>query len=803
MPDVKRSLVRFLGLAAVLAGPAAAVAETGDAAWLTEYRTIQAWAPADVALAVGGTESGCAEAGWELGGASISLASGSVRPLAATSTGAATGLYFAGEGTLAVAIDSRQELVQLRRFLEDPAAEGLELAFTKLVLRAPPARVRSFLAACAPGEPASSPAPKAARQDIQDRHNHWLRIRRYDADARILRAMANGETGYLRVDFLTAKHGWVTLDFDSERWEELQVEVFRSKKAMVERWLALDVEPDAARLGRAGLEHVDVEASLLKLGKDPGGGATGRYRLLGEYRARLRLRPEGGRAAALQLYLGSWARVVSVEDSRGRELGFLRYPIGERHRSVDNRIHDSSLVVLLEQPLEGTEVVELVVSYELETANFAPGRGWYPVGDTLERGVSNRHTARMRITARDEYDILAMGRRLEESESEGLRTAVWTVEVPVKMVTFTITRRKIERILEAKTEGVPDVVVFAPPVGHDTEARLEALGADVLNSIHFFQELYAEPLAVDRLHATLIEAGHGQAFDGFLHLADSSAWRSGETGTAELFLAHEVAHEWWGHLVGWTSYRDQWLSEGFAEYAAMMFVEASLEKGDKIFEDVVKAYVDELTGSLESAMSGFTSRERALGNKVALARIGPIGHGYRAATSEAPGAYVTQTYRKGALVVHMLRELLSFLPGGDEIFVAILRDFIDAHKGSAASTADLEAAVERHAPSEWAWFFEQWVRRSEIPVFRWRAKIADRADEEGNFPVELTVRQERTAEDFTMYVPVEAQFGKKASARVLVKTIPGEQTLRLSFPRKPRRVVFNPKSAILAKTEKL
>ena len=38
---------------------------------------------------------------------------------------------------------------------------------------------------------------------------------------------------------------------------------------------------------------------------------------------------------------------------------------------------------------------------------------------------------------------------------------------------------------------------------------------------------------------------------------------------------HEVAHQWWGHQVGWSSYRDQWLSEGFAEFTAGLAVEVT------------------------------------------------------------------------------------------------------------------------------------------------------------------------------------------------------------------------------------
>src|SRR5437764_2542770 len=45
---------------------------------------------------------------------------------------------------------------------------------------------------------------------------------------------------------------------------------------------------------------------------------------------------------------------------------------------------------------------------------------------------------------------------------------------------------------------------------------------------------------------------------------------------------HEVAHQWWGHIVGWSSYHDQWLSEGFAEFSAGLFLEATEKNPGKL-----------------------------------------------------------------------------------------------------------------------------------------------------------------------------------------------------------------------------
>src|SRR6476469_6452386 len=54
----------------------------------------------------------------------------------------------------------------------------------------------------------------------------------------------------------------------------------------------------------------------------------------------------------------------------------------------------------------------------------------------------------------------------------------------------------------------------------------------------------------------------------------------------EFFIAHEVAHQWWGQAVGWRSYHEQWLSEGFAQYFAALYAEH--HRGEDIFSGVMR-----------------------------------------------------------------------------------------------------------------------------------------------------------------------------------------------------------------------
>ena len=56
----------------------------------------------------------------------------------------------------------------------------------------------------------------------------------------------------------------------------------------------------------------------------------------------------------------------------------------------------------------------------------------------------------------------------------------------------------------------------------------------------------------------------------------------GDRGYWKVVTPHEVAHQWWGQLVGFNSYRDQWMSEGFADFSASLFLQSAYaQKGPK------------------------------------------------------------------------------------------------------------------------------------------------------------------------------------------------------------------------------
>ncbi len=798
-------------------------ADSAEAA-RADYERLKEWRfSAPAAVPEGGISFSRETASWV-------LESGEVRLQEPTEGGAVTGLVFEGRGRFRMEVPDAAELRQLRRFAGEPGLERLEETFDRLVLRTSdpglPGRVGELAGLATLAATRSHETHALARE----RHDHWLRMRSHDADARVVFALLDPDEDYLRVDFRTDDRGWLTFDFDSRRVEPVHLERFHPGHSFLESWLSLragagGVEPDAGP-GSAGskasgaptgadrpapaafgsttgpaadVEHASIAVELLKLGKDSSAGSAWQHRLVGEFRCELDVRAHRAGRRALQLYLNPWAEVKSVADGSGRPLAYLRDHIGERSRGIDKRIYDDSLVVLLPEPPAAGAALRLVFEYELEIDNFLPGRRWYPSLEGGDVGLADLHTARIEVTTRSSYDVRAMGWLVDESYEGKLQRRVWEVAKPVKMVTFTLTQKAEEERVDAR--DVPAVVVFGPPVGHDTENRFHDIGVDVSNSIYFYHWLLEDPLPDDVLLATLIQAFHGQSFDGFLHLSEWSAYRSGGTGVTQLFVAHEVAHQWWGHRVGWASYRDQWLSEALANYSALMFVEATAEKGSKIFEEALRAYTDEVTGSLKSTFNRFARPGTSLRNQRAAKRLGPIGHGYRAAVAEAPGAYFSQTYRKGSLVLHMMRRWMERV-AGPRAFVEMLRDFERTHRGGYPSTADLEAAAARHAPGDWSVFFDQWVYGTEIPTYRWSHRAAKSPAADGGYALELTVRQEDVPAGFTMPVPVRVEYADGESQELTVLVDEPEETFTFELPERPKKVDFNPDFAVLARVKK-
>jgi hypothetical protein len=231
----------------------------------------------------------------------------------------------------------------------------------------------------------------------------------------------------------------------------------------------------------------------------------------------------------------------------------------------------------------------------------------------------------------------------------------------------------------------------------------EALRADALDAVasalgYFERTFGAYPL--DELSLVTVARPFSQSYLGFVTLAESiltqpeplseaSRWQRRTT------IAHELAHQWWGNLVGWWSYRDQWLSEGMANYSALLhdsWVEGSSDR------------LATMSAGWRESLSQTTAQGRTLES------LGPIVLGNRLNSSQAADAYRTIVYRKGAVVLAMLARAV-----GEERFIEMLHALVAAAANEVVTTEGFLEAMERMSGLDLEGFARQYVYGTGIP----------------------------------------------------------------------------------------
>jgi len=377
-------------------------------------------------------------------------------------------------------------------------------------------------------------------------------------------------------------------------------------------------------------------------------------------RARLDLKPAVRGSRAVDLTLNSDLEVRRVTDGSRSELFFHR--------------QGRDLTVLLPRAPADEETVSLTVEYSGSLVEKQSGRfalldtlEWYPHAGTADRApydVTFRWPRRL--------DLVSCGRRVEGGEgSDGLRWERRVLDIPTAGFAFEIGRYRVE----TTRAGHVDIrLAFDPDVsGMGKEARQE-IAKTVGDSLVYFEELFG-PYPLDELTVVTVPRDFSQAMLGFVTL---SSVMMADLGVWNLFfgledrrtvIAHEVAHQWWGHMVGWESYRDQWISEAMANYASLLYGRNKLDKKDRFGLGPTSGWQETLTDTTEDGR--------------AIESLGPVVLGTRLFSSRSGNAYQAIVYHKGAVLLDMLSKSL-----GEENFPKVLRQVVKVSANRAISTED-------------------------------------------------------------------------------------------------------------------
>ncbi|HEY3929168.1 MAG TPA: M1 family aminopeptidase [Candidatus Koribacter sp.] len=263
------------------------------------------------------------------------------------------------------------------------------------------------------------------------------------------------------------------------------------------------------------------------------------------------------------------------------------------------------------------------------------------------------------------------------------------------------------------------------------------------------------------------------------------------TGFVQEVTPHEVAHQWWGHAVSWASYHDQWLSEGFAEFSAGLFLEKAV--GGKWQKDYIDLWERQRRRIFDKNAFGVAPND-----------AGPLWMGLRLVSPRTPEGYQSVTYGKGAYVLQMIHSMMYSNETGDKEFIAMMHDFVESYQNKAASTESFKAIVEKHMTKQMDlqgnhrldWFFNEWVYGTAAPKYHFEYTAAPW--ENGKAKLHMTITQSDVDENFGMLIPVYADWGKGMIHLTQYPMI-GNQTREfdLIVPSAPKKVELNAMKDVL------
>jgi hypothetical protein len=559
---------------------------------------------------------------------------------------------------------------------------------------------------------------------------------------------------------------------------------------------------------------------------------------------RMRADLSGERILTFQL-----ARALVVDSVTGEHGESLTYFQNEGMNLQDRNSHGSDyLYVVLQAPSERGAEFTLHFHYRgnvIENAGngvlFVNAReSWYPhygsPADFANYDLTMRWPRKLRL--------VATGTKRFEREEGEFRIGRWQTEKLVSVAGFNLgdylstslasetrsvdvyANRQLERSIDSRLDApqltpprVPspfsaegrtsvNAMTLPPPAPRPTDS-VKLLGRQIEDSIRFYETL-SGPFPFEKLSVSQIPGTFGQGWPGLVYLSTYSYLpaeaqqraglsESGQQQFTELVPFHEVAHQWWGNVVGWDAYRDQWINEAIANYFALLFADTQ-KRTDHSLRVWLSRYRQQLVERPPNA---------DLPTSESISEIGALQLGSRLTSSKSPSGFEDVIYGKGAWVIHMLREMLR-QPGAknpDARFFALLHTLVTKYAYRALSTSDLQHEVEAvmtpamdlDGGHSMEWFFEQWVRGTGVP--RYRVEYTTHSSGKG-YVVRGKVYQDNVPRSFLAPVPLYtgANAGHASFLGVVVAAGP-ETSFHFTTQSEPHKILIDPQMTLLCVTQ--
>jgi hypothetical protein len=705
----------------------------------------------------------------------VTLTDGTIQ-LTQPVNGVVFGAVFQGKGRLQIEAPNQQEAQQLFLFTRQPK---LDMQFSEATF--------SFTDGLAEevGRQVKWQASSSVSPDLYAKRQKEREDLGESAVPRMLQGILSGDrarTAYFLGDFKTDEKGWIQVHDDAQEAEEIGVGrwVDVGPFKIVDTWMSF---PAGSRTSADAWKDPQAKEDFAIRSYKIDANVTSGAEL--NATAHLNIEPRLAGQNVIIFALDSNLRVESVKDSQNRSLAFYQ----SRETKDRYQSYGDYVAVALAEPLAVGTPLGLDFKYGGKRAirkagsgnYFCESSGWYP---ERPNSFSTRADFDLTFHSPKNTELAATGEKTSETVDGGTRITTWKSEIPLAVAGFAYGDYKVTNdkagdvAIDIYANRVPDDVMvqvqryFEEGPGSQQAAvgsmspsiMAKTMGTEIANAVRVYSAWFG-PFPYKHLTVTSLPVSYtyGQGWPGLIYLWSASFLDAtqrnaigirDQTQISDFFRGHETSHQWWGHRVGWKSYHDQWLSEGFAEFSGDLYVQ---------YRQNFKEY-----------LSRWRKEKELLRNKDAnghqIEALGPIWMGQRIQSSiTGPGSYQDLIYSKGGYVLHMLRMQLMDPQNqdADHAFKEMMQDYCKTFDNKAASTEDFKAIVEKHMTRgmdlegnhKMDWFFNQYVYGMGEPQYTFH--VTTEATPEGKTHVKGELSRTGVPDSWKDVIPLYVHIGDK------------------------------------------
>lgn len=471
---------------------------------------------------------------------------------------------------------------------------------------------------------------------------------------------------------------------------------------------------------------------------------------------------------------------LDLVNATGDGKGMKVSGVSSAGRTLDYRHEDDELWISLPAPSTANQRSQITIAYHgvPETGlRIGPNkhgdrtffsdnwpnraRNWLPVIDH----PYDKAMCEFVVTAPDSYQVISNGLLIEETDNtDGTRLTHWKQSVPIAPWLFVlgVARFAVQYVDEYDGKAIQTWVYH-----QDRDAGFYDFAVPTKQVMEFYGDMVG-PFSYEKLaNVQAASVGGGMEAATAIFYGENSVTGNRSARWRNVII-HEVAHQWFGNAVTEYDWNDVWLSEGFATYFTLLFIEHAYGRD---------AFVTGLKSSRDRVMAFYDGDPDYRVVHENLTDMGQV-------TS-------SNTYQKGGWTLHMLRGLI-----GDEAFWRGVQAYYREYRDSNASTDDFRRAMEQASGRDLSEFFQQWLYQGGKLKYQggW-------SYEDGSLNIDLNQVQN---DGYFFQMPVQIGIYYDGELRPRIETLQvneRQNSFTIQLERAPANVMLDPNTWVLMEAE--